>query len=554
MFSKAVLSHLAVIKSYLNVGNEFSRRCYSAAASKWKAKLCSLKEGWEGVVGLEVHAQIMSCSKLFSGAGTTFSSPVNSNVSLFDAAIPGTLPVLNRRCVEAGILTALALSCRLNPVSHFDRKHYFYADLPAGYQITQQRKPLAQSGVLPFEVYATSRKEKLYRKKSNVIQLQLEQDSGKSLHDDLNMRSLVDLNRAGVGLMEIVFAPDLCCGEEAASLVKELSLILSRLGTCTCRMEEGALRVDANVSVRPTGSSQLGARSELKNLGSIRAVAQAVDYEMKRQVEELERGGKVGGDTRSWDAELRMTVPMRDKEIQQDYRFMPDPNLPPLRILNVEESGSESNLQIPAYFRSPNWPPPVDAKVLRDRIPELPSETRMRLRETYGLSVEASNVLVNEEVLLSFFFKVLEGKKGRDPKLIANILINELMTAINKADLNLEQCDISTSSLGEVIDLFHAKSINNQIVRKLVQYVLEGDERSPLKIVRANNWGQITNPKEIQNICNCVLEKNPDLVKQYKAGKTKVFAALLGEVSKSSQQRADMASAAKILKEALKKI
>ncbi|KAG8225262.1 hypothetical protein J437_LFUL006494 [Ladona fulva] len=286
------------------------------------------KPEWEGVVGLEVHAQISSASKLFSGSGTNFGSPINSNVSLFDAAIPGTLPVLNRRCVEAGVLTALALSCELNSHSFFDRKHYFYADLPAGYQITQQRKPLAVNGDLSFEVFTPESEEKIYSKKSHVIQIQLEQDSGKSIHDPVNsnlsihyypssLRSLVDLNRAGLGLMEIVFAPDLSSGEEAAALIKELSLILQCLKTCSCRMEEGALRVDANVSVRPRGSEILGSRTEIKNLGSIRSVAQAVNYEIKRQVETIEQGGKVGGDTRSWDSDLKVTVAMRDKEIHQ---------------------------------------------------------------------------------------------------------------------------------------------------------------------------------------------------------------------------------------------
>ncbi|XP_071445870.1 glutamyl-tRNA(Gln) amidotransferase subunit B, mitochondrial [Hetaerina americana] len=553
MFSKTVYLEGLVARNFLVKAKALCRSHSTPDKVELKSKLVNLKSGWEGVVGLEVHAQISSASKLFSSASTTFGCPVNTNVSLFDAAIPGTLPVLNRRCVEAGAMTALALSCKLNPVSQFDRKHYFYADLPAGYQITQHRKPLAHDGVLPFEVYVWQRKEKLYRKKSHVIQLQLEQDSGKSLHDDKNMRSLVDLNRAGVGLMEIVFAPDLCSGEEAASLVKELSLILTRLGTCTCRMEEGALRVDANVSVRPSSSPHLGARSEIKNLGSIRAVALAVDYEIRRQVEELENGRKVGGDTRSWDADLKMTVPMRDKEVQQDYRFMPDPNLPPLHLLNaVESESSGSSSEKLCTNDSPNWPPPVDVKVLKAQIPELPDETREKLRKTLGLPIEASYILVNEEVLLSYFFKVLEGKKGRDPKLIANVLINELLTSVNKADLDLDKCDISTSSIGEVVDLLESNYVNNQIGRKLMQCVLEGDHRTPSQIVDENNWRQITDPKEIRKICRSVIEGRPDLVKQYRSGKTKVFAAIMGEIFKASQQKADMASAGKILKEILK--
>ncbi|KAJ8868025.1 hypothetical protein PR048_031834 [Dryococelus australis] len=361
------------VKSHRNLCTHCSTAQCAIVTSK------TSRSKWHSVVGLEIHAQIMSSSKLFSGASVQFGSPVNQCVSLFDAAIPGTLPVLNRRCVEAGVLTALALSCRVNPVSRFDRKHYFYADLPAGYQITQQRAPLATGGQLQFQVYVPGAHSKPYTKMCGIHQLQLEQDSGKSLHDDEAARTLIDLNRAGVPLMEIVFEPDLADGEEAAALVRELVIILQRLGTCSCKMDEGALRVDANVSVHHPGDP-LGVRTEIKNIGSVRAVAHAVQFEIERQVSVLDAGGNVINETRLWDAVYNQTLPMRDKEVVQDYRFMPEPNLPPLKVeLNTVGSPDSDILSVPA---------------LRAELPELPADTRRRLCEQYQLSPETAIILV----------------------------------------------------------------------------------------------------------------------------------------------------------------
>lgn len=319
----------------------------------------------------------LSRSKLFSGSSTEFGLPVNTAVSFFDASTPGTLPVLNRECVGAGLKTALALNCSVNPVSMFDRKHYFYADMPNGYQITQQRQPLATDGHLDLLILGPNTK-KPYKKSVRLIQLQLEQDSGKSLHDECAGQSLVDLNRAGVPLMELVFAPDLSDGEEAAALVKELTLILTRLGTCSCRMEEGALRVDANVSVNRVGDA-LGTRTEIKNIGSVRAVANAIAFEIQRQIRVKEEGGVIHNETRAWNANSRETVSMRDKEVLQDYRFMPEPNLPPLHVNTSEEEVKESVFNV---------------KDIRMELPELPEETRRKLCETYELSLEAAVILV----------------------------------------------------------------------------------------------------------------------------------------------------------------
>nr|CAD7567611.1 unnamed protein product [Timema californicum] len=400
---------------------------------------------WESVVGLEIHAQISSVSKLFSGAGTQFASPVNESVSFFDAAIPGTLPVLNRRCVEAGIVTALALSCKINSVSMFDRKHYFYADLPAGYQITQQRAPLAQGGQLQFQVFTPGVHKEPYSKTSHIHQLQLEQDSGRSLHDDVAHRTLIDLNRAGIPLMEIVFEPDLQDGEEAAALVRELSMILERLGTCSCRMDEGALRVDANISVHKKGSP-LGIRTEVKNIGSVRAVAHAIQFEIDRQVGVLESGGLIVNETRSWDAQCRQTLPMRDKEEKQlanelvvlsqtaedreievrisDYRFMPEPNLPPLRVVNDGETSADLSL--------------VNVNELKTRLPELPAETRQKLGEQFRLPAESVIILVNENLLLQHFRNIMKENESRDPIIAVNLLIMDFLTSLNKNKINID--------------------------------------------------------------------------------------------------------------------
>ncbi|TKC50653.1 hypothetical protein EI555_010857 [Monodon monoceros] len=283
--------------------------------------ILSCEREWAAVVGLEIHAQIASNSKLFSGSQVDFAAPPNSLVSFFDASLPGTLPVLNRRCVEAAVMTGLALDCHINRRSLFDRKHYFYADLPAGYQITQQRLPIAVNGSLVYSVCVGKRQSQMVTKTAGVKQIQLEQDSGKSLHDSLRSQTLVDLNRAGVGLLEVVLEPDMSCGEEAAAAIRELQLILQALGTSQANMAEGQLRVDANISVHNPGEP-LGVRTEVKNLNSARFLAKAIDYEIQRQINELENGGKILNETRSFDYKLGCTVPMRDKEGKQDYRWL----------------------------------------------------------------------------------------------------------------------------------------------------------------------------------------------------------------------------------------
>ncbi|ERL89477.1 hypothetical protein D910_06843 [Dendroctonus ponderosae] len=538
-----------------------TRSLLSDKNRRYLSQLAKSSPKWQSVVGLEVHAQIASESKLFSGAANKFSSPINSNVSLFDAATPGTLPVLNQRCVEAGVLTALSLNCRVNPVSYFDRKHYFYADMPSGYQITQQRAPLAENGHLEFHVFTPGVHKSPYKAHAKLKQLQLEQDSGKSLHDF--DRSLVDLNRAGAPLMELVFEPDLADGEEAAALIKELVNILQRIQTCSCKMEgklltssasveeasaalaarnsashssissvKGAFRVDANVSVRRPGDP-LGTRTEIKNIGSVRGVAGAIKYEIQRQIKVLEANGTVVNETRSWNPEKKETIAMRDKEIQQDYRYMPEPNLPPLHIVMGPIRGGG-----------------VNADEIKERIPELPEQTRQRLEQTFGIRQEHCIILVNDAGLLRLFEAAQIGRELSAQKL-ANFLINELYKTLHEMDLEASDVKFNPDYLGEIVELIEAGTINRPASEMVLRQLLEGNPDRPLQIVENNGWKQITDEEELRLLCRQVLQENEKGLKQYLGGKSKVFRAFMGAVYRKSNERADMKKCDTLLKEIL---
>lgn len=434
------------------------------------------------------------------------------------------------------VKTALALSCKINEVSIFDRKHYFYADLPAGYQITQQRAPIASDGILSFPVFVPG-VTKMYFKTVRLHQLQLEQDSGKSLHDEELGLTLIDLNRAGCPLMELVFDPDLTDGEEAAALVKELVLILSALGTCNCRMEEGSLRVDANISIHKE-NEPLGTRTEVKNIGSIRGVAQAVTFEIERQISVKDKGGTVTNETRAWDATTKTTIPMRDKEVVQDYRFMPEPNLPPLH-LNVKGEISDKLINV---------------TVLEKDIPTLPQQLREQLVTEKQLSLETSVILVNDSCLLKYFTLITKANQKRSPKIVANVLINELLTICNKSKVNIENCKISHFQIGELIDMMESEIINHTLARLILHEMLES-ESSPMKIADEKNWKLISDDAEILKICEQVLQSDSGrkMVKAYKSGKTKVLLAIAGEINKKSDNRINMAKVMKLLQEQLSK-
>jgi len=495
---------------------------------------------WESVIGLEVHAQINAKTKLFSSAPHEYNSPVNSNVSYFDASIPGTLPVLNRRCVEAGVLTSLALGSNINMTSFFDRKHYFYADLPAGYQITQQRTPLAQGGSLTFTVLDPDLGKEGYQGNSGIVQLQLEQDSGKSLHDPEGGRSLIDLNRCGAGLMEIVFDPDLRHGEEAAALVKELVLVLEKLDTCKARMERGELRVDANISVRRPGE-ELGVRTEVKNLNSVRSVARAIEYEVARQVMVLEQGGVVENETRSFDFGLKKTMTMRDKEAKQDYRFMPEPNLPPLRL--CDDNSEQQDM--------------INISPIRSSMPELPAQVRARLCEQYGLSLGAASQLVEWPHLLEYFLQCVTfsptSYKEVSVLVSSTVQENSIQAGLPALEINLKP-----ASLVEVSNLRQAKEISYVAMQEVIEMVLKGDTREVGDIVKEEDLFLIKDYNYIEKFALDIFAANSDLVKKFrKDGQSKkkqerVFKSLLAVVNKDPRvERVDMATFVQIFKKLL---
>ncbi|XP_019717936.1 glutamyl-tRNA(Gln) amidotransferase subunit B, mitochondrial [Hippocampus comes] len=490
----------------------------------------------EGVVGLEIHAQIHSRTKMFSGSAVRFLSPPNSLVSFFDASLPGTLPVLNKRCVEAAVMTALALNCRINRKSLFDRKHYFYADLPAGYQITQQRRPVAVDGVLNYSLLGGKKGNRVVPKNVRVKQIQLEQDSGKSLHDDARGQTLVDLNRAGVGLMELVMEPDMTCGEEAAAAVRELQLILQALGTCQGNMSEGQLRVDANVSVHRPGEP-LGVRTEVKNINSIRYLARAIDYEIQRQMDILRTGGSVHNETRSYDSKSGTTVPMRDKEGLQDYRFMPEPNLPPLMV--YEDSAS-----VPA---GADVRQTVVVQSLRAELPELPAVTRDRLVETHGILPEHAFTLLNEDGLVEYFERVLKAT-GREPRKVIGWVTNELLALLKQQDLNVGQSRVSPSSMAQLLELLEAGSISSSVAKQVFQEMWrQSGAKTATEIVSEQDLGLVSDAQRLRDVCAKVVDSHPHEVQAFRAGNQKVLNKLMGSVQKETKGRADPIVVRKIL-------
>uniref|UniRef100_A0AAY4ABL0 Glutamyl-tRNA(Gln) amidotransferase subunit B, mitochondrial n=1 Tax=Denticeps clupeoides TaxID=299321 RepID=A0AAY4ABL0_9TELE len=487
-----------------------------------------------GVVGLEVHAQINSTSKLFSGSQVSFSSPPNSRVSYFDASLPGTLPVLNRRCVEAAVMTGLALNCTINMKSLFDRKHYFYADMPAGYQITQQRLPIAVSGLLIYSHLGGPKRNQVISKSIRIKQIQLEQDSGKSLHDEHQSQTLIDLNRAGVGLMELVMEPDMSCGEEAAAAVRELQLILQALGTCQGNMSEGQLRVDANVSVHRPGEP-LGVRTEVKNINSIRHLARAIDHEIQRQMELLEQGGVVQNETRAFDQKTGLTIPMRDKEGLQDYRFMPEPNLPPL-LLYV--SG-----RVPAGL-DPSQVVLVDR--VKALLPELPGVRRERLVEEYGILPEHSYTLVNEDGLADYFETVVKATKA-EPRKVIGWVVKELLSNLNQQNLKVNQSLVAARALAELLDLLETGHVSSTAAKVVFQELWKNPEKGAEKIIQEQNLGLMSDAATLQIICQKVVESHPEEVDIPK--NVIVLNKLMGQVQKETKGRADPVQVRAILQE-----
>ena len=453
---------------------------------------------WEVVVGLEVHAQVISKSKLFSGAATEFGAAPNAQVSFVDAAFPGMLPVPNAECVAQAVRTGLGLKAYINLVSRFDRKNYFYADLPAGYQISQYEKPIVGAGAIEIELANGTTKN------IGVTRLHIEQDAGKSLHDQHPTKSYIDLNRAGVALMEIVSEPDLRSPEEAGAYLRKLRTILRYLGTCDGNMEEGSLRADVNVSVRKHGEAYR-TRCEVKNVNSIRFVMQAVEAEATRQIEVWESGGTVQQETRLFDSARGTTRPMRRKEDAHDYRYFPDPDLPPLVL---DEA----------------W-----VKELADHLPELPDAKRARFVAAYGLSPYDAGVLVAERATAEFFETAAS---GRDAKQAANWITGDLFATLNRTGATIEQSPVSAHNLGKLLGLIADQTISGKIAKDVFAIMVETGE-DPAAIVQARGLRQVKDSGAIDAAVAIVLAANPDKVADYKGGKDKLFGFFVGQVMKA---------------------
>ena len=474
-------------------------------------------DNWEIVIGLEIHAQVLSSSKLFSGASTEFGKDPNHNVSLVDAAMPGMLPVINQTCIKQAIKSGIALNAKINKYSVFDRKNYFYADLPQGYQISQYKYPIVGEGSL--KITDANGEDKII----GIERIHLEQDAGKSLHDQHPSKSFIDLNRTGVALMEIVSKPDLRSPEEAASYVKKIRTVLRYIETCDGNMEQGSLRADCNVSVRkPNGN--LGTRCEIKNLNSIKFISQAIQYEAERQVEILENGGVIDQETRLFDTSTGETRSMRSKEDAHDYRYFPDPDLLPLELSDSQISE------------------------IRSDMPELPDQLVERLISEYGITKYDANVIVEEKEYVHYYEN---SAKNRDGKLVVNWMTSELFGLLKKNNIQFNQNPISPNYLNELVELIENKTISGKIAKDVFE-IMFATSKSPKMIVKEKGLEQVTDDSAIEVFVDQVINENKDKVKEYLSGKDKLFGFFVGQVMKVSQGKANPSLANKILKSKLK--
>ena len=472
---------------------------------------------WEMVIGLEIHAQVLSKSKLFSSASTLFGQEANKNVSLVDAAMPGMLPVINEHCIIQAIKSGHALNAEVNKSSVFDRKNYFYADLPQGYQISQFKSPIVGEGSISINDKDDNKKI------IGIERLHLEQDAGKSLHDQHPEKSYIDFNRTGVALMEIVSKPDLRSPDEAANYVKKIRSILRYIGTCDGNMEEGSLRADCNVSVRKIGD-ELGTRCEIKNVNSIKFITHAIQYEAERQVNILEDGGIIEQETRLFDINNGITRSMRNKEDAHDYRYFPDPDLLPLEL----------NQKL------------IDD--LKKGLPELPDLLKERLVNEYKITDYDANVIVEEREFAEYFEKAA---KGRDGKLVANWMITELFGALKKENIQFENNPVSPEDLNELVELIENGTISGKIAKDVFLEVI-ATSKKPSDIVNESGLQQVTDDKVIEQYIDLIIKQHNEKVQEYLSGKEKLFGFFVGQVMKVSQGKANPSIVNRILKTKLK--
>lgn len=478
---------------------------------------------WEVIIGLEAHAQITSKSKLFSRSSTDFGSDPNTQVSFLDAGMPGTLPVINKMCVDQAIKTGLGLNGYINKISIFDRKNYFYADLPTGYQISQFHYPIVTQGYLDIDL------EEGISKRINISRLHIEQDAGKSIHDFHPEWSYIDLNRAGIALMEIVSEPEISSPFEAMAYVKKLRSILRYLGSCDGNMEQGSLRVDANISLRRPGTP-LGVRAEIKNLNSIRFLGQALDYEILRQLEILEEGGSITQETRLFDPNKGETRSMRGKENAHDYRYFPDPDLKPLVI-------TEDRIHN-----------------IKKQMPELPDAKKTRFENSYGLSTYDATILVSEQETSFYYENLVRASKTPDckqvAKLSANWLIGEVFAAMNRDALPIAKLPFKVEHLAELIDFILKGAISGKIAKEVFAKMWKTSE-SPSKIIDSLGLQQISDTTVIEEVIDRILNDYSDKVSEYRAGKEQLFGFFVGTTMKSLQGKANPTIVNRILKEKL---
>ncbi|MEO5336697.1 MAG: Asp-tRNA(Asn)/Glu-tRNA(Gln) amidotransferase subunit GatB [Magnetospirillum sp. WYHS-4] len=460
---------------------------------------------WEIVVGLEVHAQVISRSKLFSGAATDFGAEPNTQVSLVDAAMPGMLPVINEYTIEQAVRTGLGLRAKINLVSVFERKNYFYADLPQGYQISQYQQPIVGEGTIVLDMPDGSSRA------VGIERLHMEQDAGKSLHDQDPRRSFIDLNRSGVCLMEIVSKPDIRSPEEAGAYLRKLRSILRYLGTCDGNMEEGSMRCDVNVSVRKVGEEGLRTRAEVKNVNSVRFVMQAIEHEAERQVGVYEDGGRVVQETRLYDAAKGETRSMRAKEFAHDYRYFPDPDLLPL-ILTQDF---------------------VDR--IRSGLPELPDDKKERFMRDYGLTPYDASVLVVERETAAYFEQVA---KGRDAKQAANWVISTLFGALNRLGKSISESPVGADNLGRLIDLIADGTISGRLAKDIFEIMVETGQE-PGRIVEERGLKQVTDTGAIEAAIDAAIAANPDKADEVRGGKDKLLGWFTGQVMKATGGKAN---------------
>ena len=472
---------------------------------------------WEVVIGLEVHTQLTTHSKVFSGSSTAFGAEPNTQASAVDIALPGVLPVLNKGAVERAIKFGLAVGATINRVNIFDRKNYFYPDLPKGYQISQLARPIVEFGSLKISVDG---EEKTIR----ITRAHMEEDAGKSLHEDFHGMTGIDLNRAGTPLLEIVSEPDMRSSAEAVAYARALHNLVTWIGICDGNMQEGSFRVDANVSVRPFGQAEYGTRREIKNLNSFRFLQQAIDYEVRWQIEQIEDGHGIQQATVLFDPDTGETRMMRSKEDAHDYRYFPDPDLLPVRL---DESWIES---------------------IRAAMPELPEAMQARFQQEYGLSVYDAGILTGSRALADYFEAA--AKKSGQPKLAANWIMGELSGALNRAELDILQSPVSSAQLAQLISRIQDGTLSGKLAKQVFEGLWAGEGEVDA-IIEARGLKQVSDSGAIEKIVDEVLAANQKSVEEFRAGKEKAFNALVGQVMKASKGKANPAQVNEILKKKL---